>query len=47
MMQTIGAGLALTVCVDAQGRMVATERAPFRSYADLTAAIRTHLGVKP
>jgi cytochrome c biogenesis protein CcmG/thiol:disulfide interchange protein DsbE len=40
-------GLPQTVFVDAQGRMVATERAPFRSYADLTAAIRTHLGVKP
>jgi thiol-disulfide isomerase/thioredoxin len=40
-------GLPQTVFVDAQGRMVATERGPFRSYADLTAAIRTHLGVKP
>jgi thiol-disulfide isomerase/thioredoxin len=40
-------GLPQTVFVDAQGRMVFTERAPFRSYADLTAAIRTHLGVKP
>ncbi len=38
-------GLPHTVFVDAQGRMVATERAPFRSYADLTAAIRRHLGV--
>jgi len=40
-------GLPQTVFVDAQGRMVGTERAPFRSYADLTTAIRTHLGVKP
>ena len=36
-----------TVFIDAQGRMVATERAPFRSYADLTAAIERHLGVSP
>ena len=34
-----------TVFVDGRGRMVFTERTPFRSYADLTAAIRTHLGV--
>lgn len=40
-------GLPQTVFVDAQGRMVATERAPFRSYADLTVAIRRHLGVSP
>lgn len=40
-------GLPLTVLVDAQGRMVFTERAPFRSYADVTAAIRRHLGVAP
>ncbi len=40
-------GLPQTIFVDAQGRMVATERAPFRSYADLTAAIRRHLGVRP
>ncbi|MDX6277679.1 MAG: hypothetical protein QOJ72_1807 [Nocardioidaceae bacterium] len=33
--------------VDAQGRMVDVERSPFRSYAELTAAIRTHLGVTP
>lgn len=39
------AGLPWTIFVDAQGRMVATERTPFRSYADLTAAIRRHLGV--
>lgn len=38
-------GLPWTIFVDAQGRMVATERTPFRSYADLTAAIRRHLGV--
>lgn len=41
------AGLPQTVFVDAQGRMVATERIPFRSYADLTAAISRHLGVNP
>jgi thiol-disulfide isomerase/thioredoxin len=40
-------GLPQTVLVDAQGRMVFTERAPFRSYADVTAAIRQHLGVSP
>lgn len=40
-------GLPQTVFVDAQGRMVATERIPFRSYADLTAAISRHLGVTP
>ena len=40
-------GLPQTVFVDAQGRMVATERVPLRSYADLTAAIRRHLGVAP
>lgn len=40
-------GLPQTVFIDAQGRMVATERTPFRSYADLTAAIRRHLGVTP
>lgn len=38
-------GLPWTIFVDAQGRMVATERIPFRSYADLTAAIQRHLGV--
>ena len=38
-------GLPLTVFVDEQGRMVYTERTPFRSYADVTAAIRRHLGV--
>jgi thiol-disulfide isomerase/thioredoxin len=40
-------GLPQTVFVDAQGRMVATERVAFRSYADLTAAIDKHLGVSP
>ena len=40
------AGLPWTIFVDAQGRLVATERTPFRSYADLTAAIQRHLGVK-
>ena len=40
-------GLPQTVFVDAQGRMVHTERTPFRSYADVTAAIRRHLGVTP
>ncbi|MEO6606044.1 MAG: TlpA disulfide reductase family protein [Aeromicrobium sp.] len=38
-------GLPWTIFVDAEGRMVATERTPFRSYADLTAAIQRHLGV--
>ena len=40
-------GLPQTVFVDARGRMVHTERTPFRSYADVTAAIRRHLGVTP
>lgn len=40
-------GLPQTVFVDAQGTIVATERRPFRSYADLTTAISQHLGVKP
>jgi thiol-disulfide isomerase/thioredoxin len=40
-------GLPQTVLVDAQGTMVFTERTPFRSYADVTAAIRRHLGVTP
>jgi cytochrome c biogenesis protein CcmG/thiol:disulfide interchange protein DsbE len=39
-------GLPWTVFIDAQGRMVATERTPFRSYADLTAAIERHLWVR-
>jgi cytochrome c biogenesis protein CcmG/thiol:disulfide interchange protein DsbE len=38
-------GLPQTVFVDAQGRMVATERVAFRSYDDLTTAIEKHLGV--
>jgi thiol-disulfide isomerase/thioredoxin len=38
-------GLPQTIFVDARGRMVYTERTPFRSYADVTAAIRRHLGV--
>ena len=38
-------GLPPTVFVDEQGRMVFTERKPFRSYADVTSAIREHLGV--
>jgi thiol-disulfide isomerase/thioredoxin len=38
-------GLPQTVFVDERGRMVFTERKPFLSYADVTAAIRTHLGV--
>ncbi len=40
-------GLPQTVFVDGQGTIVATERLAFRSYADLTAAIEKHLGVKP
>jgi cytochrome c biogenesis protein CcmG/thiol:disulfide interchange protein DsbE len=40
-----GAGLPLTVFVDAQGRMIGTERTPFRSYSDVTAALRKHFGV--
>jgi thiol-disulfide isomerase/thioredoxin len=38
-------GLPQTIFVDEQGRMVFTERTPFLSYADVTAAIREHLGV--
>lgn len=37
--------LRQTGFVDARGRMVATERVAFRSYAELTAAITEHLGV--
>jgi hypothetical protein len=33
------------VFVDERGRMVFTERRPFQSYGDVTAAIREHLGV--
>jgi cytochrome c biogenesis protein CcmG/thiol:disulfide interchange protein DsbE len=40
-------GLPQTIFVDAQGRITATERKEFRSYADLTAAIEQHLGVTP
>lgn len=38
-------GLPQTIFVDERGRMVFTERKPFLSYADVTAAIREHLGV--
>ena len=37
-------GLPLTVFVDAQGRMVGTERKAFRTYSEVTAALRRHLG---
>lgn len=37
-------GLPMTVFVDGRGRMVGTERTSFRTYAELTAAIRRHLG---
>lgn len=40
-------GLPQTLFVDAQGRMVRTERVPFTSYDDLTAAVRQHLEVQP
>ncbi|WP_375001028.1 TlpA family protein disulfide reductase [Aeromicrobium sp. CTD01-1L150] len=40
-------GLPQTVFVDEQGIMVATERTPYRSYGDLTAALDRHLGVRP
>lgn len=39
--------LPQTIFVDAQGKMVFTERRAYDSYADLTAAIRRHLGVTP
>lgn len=39
------AGLPMTIFVDPQGRMVATERKPFRTYAEVTAALTRHLGV--
>ncbi|MCD9199617.1 TlpA family protein disulfide reductase [Aeromicrobium wangtongii] len=50
--QSAAAGLGVvalpqTIFVDAQGRITATERKEFRSYADLTAAIERHLGVTP
>lgn len=38
-------GLPLTVFVDGQGRMVGTERSPFRSFSEVRAAIDHHLGV--
>lgn len=37
-------GLPLTVFVDARGRMVGTERMAFRTYPEVTAALRRHLG---
>jgi thiol-disulfide isomerase/thioredoxin len=40
-------GLPSTVFVDAEGRIVGEERTWFRSYAEVTAAIRRHLGVAP
>ena len=40
-------GLPSTVFIDAQGRIVGEERTWFRSYADVAAAIRRHLGVAP
>ncbi|MBC7633695.1 TlpA disulfide reductase family protein [Aeromicrobium sp.] len=40
-------GLPQTVFVDARGTVVATKRGSFRSYADLTAAIRRNLKVSP
>ena len=40
-----GGGLPLTIFVDAQGRMIGTERLPFRSYSAVGAALQKHLGV--
>lgn len=40
-------GLPQTVFVDPGGNVVATERRAFHSYADLSAALARHLGVKP
>lgn len=40
-----GGGLPLTIFVDAQGTMIGTERLPFRSYADVEAALKKHFGV--
>ncbi|MFL6088944.1 MAG: TlpA family protein disulfide reductase [Aeromicrobium sp.] len=37
-------GLPITVFVDATGRMVDTERTSFRTYPEVTAALRRHLG---
>ncbi|HJR89344.1 MAG TPA: TlpA disulfide reductase family protein [Aeromicrobium sp.] len=36
-------GLPLTVFVDARGRMVGTERTAFRTYPEVTAALRRHV----
>jgi cytochrome c biogenesis protein CcmG/thiol:disulfide interchange protein DsbE len=38
-------GLPITVFIDMQGRMVATERTSFRTYAEVTAALNRHLGI--
>jgi cytochrome c biogenesis protein CcmG/thiol:disulfide interchange protein DsbE len=40
-----GGGLPLTVLVDAQGRIIGTERTPFRSYSEVTAALQRNFGV--
>jgi thiol-disulfide isomerase/thioredoxin len=40
-----GGGLPLTIFVDAQGRMIGTERLPFRSYSAVGAALQKHFGV--
>ncbi|HUQ00636.1 MAG TPA: TlpA disulfide reductase family protein [Aeromicrobium sp.] len=40
-------GLPMTVFVDAQGRMVATERTSFRTYSEVTDALSRHLGTSP
>jgi len=40
-------GLPQTVFLNGQGRIVATERKEFRSYDDLAAAVKQHLGVSP
>ena len=37
-------GLPLTVFVDSRGRMVGTERTAFRTYPEVTAALRRYLG---
>jgi hypothetical protein len=37
-------GLPITVFVDAQGRMVGTERTSFRTYSEVTAALHRHFG---
>ena len=39
-------GLPTTLFVDAAGRVVATERRAFTSYAELSAAVEKHLGVR-